>query len=536
MYRKLLLVVLVLFSMPACADSGAETTTGVGTYDLVLIGGRVMDPETGRDEIANVGVRGNVIATITSEPIAGTESIDASGLVIAPGFIDTHNHWSRPMGYKLMLRDGVTTSMDLEAGVFGPRVGEWYDMHAGRSQVNYGTGSGHELVRNHVLSGTDASLLLDAPASIMHRGVNDRWAVQVPTLSQGNEILSLVDEGLRQGALAISSTLGYMPGATAREVLELQRLGARYGRPATFHLRHTPGNATEETNGAQEILANALALDAPVVINHINNPGWRAVQELLVGFRARGANVWGEIYPYAAGSTTINAVFLKPEVWVEEMGRPYEQTMQNPATGEFYTLETYQKTVAEAPSTVVVLYKMPVENIPHWCALPGIVYAGDGMPVPGGWDRVPWDTPYEAVPNTHPRLAGTRGRCLRMAREHDIPLMQVIASASYNIASYLSRTGLESMQVRGRLQEGMIADIVLFDPETVTDNATYEQGTRPSTGIPFVIVGGQMVVRDSRVQADVFPGQPIRFPVEETARFEPVDATIWADDVVAPDA
>ena len=88
--------------------------------------------------------------------------------------------------------------------------------------------------------------------------------------------------------------------------------------------------------------------------------------------------------------------------------------------------------------------------------------------------------------------------------------------------------------LRGRLQEGMIADIVLFDPETVTDNATYEQGTRPSTGIPFVIVGGQMVVRDSRVLADVYPGQPIRFPVEDKARFEPVDATIWADDVAAP--
>jgi hypothetical protein len=218
------------------------------------------------------------------------------------------------------------------------------------------------------------------------------------------------------------------------------------------------------------------------------------------------------------------------------MGRPYETTMQDPFTGEFYTLETYRKTVAEAPSTVVVLYKMPAENIPHWCALPGIVYAGDGMPAPGGWDAVPWESAYETLPNTHPRLAGTRGRCLRMAREHDIPLMQVIASASYNIASYLSRTGLASMQVRGRLQEGMIADITVFDPDTVTDNATYERGTLPSSGIPFVIVNGRVVVRDSRVLPDVYPGQPIRFPVEDAPRFEPLDTAVWAADVVAPDA
>jgi cytosine/adenosine deaminase-related metal-dependent hydrolase len=531
-----LLAILVLLSASACAERGADAAPDSVTYDLVLIGGRVMDPETGRDEIANLGIRDGRIAVITGQPIAGTDAIDARGMVVAPGFIDTHNHWPRPMGYKLMLRDGVTTSMDLEAGVFGPRVGDWYDMHAGRSQVNYGTGSGHEFARNHVLSGTDPSLLLDAPASIMQRGVNDNWALEVPTLEQGSAVLRLVDEGLRQGALAISSTLGYMPGATAREVMELQRVGARYGRPTTFHLRNTPGNATEEINGAQEILANALALNAPVVINHINNPGWRLVQELLVGFRARGVNAWGEIYPYAAGSTTINAVFLKPEVWVEEMGRPYETTMQDPFTGEFYTLETYRKTVAEAPSTVVVLYKMPAENIPHWCALPGIVYAGDGMPAPGGWDAVPWESAYETLPNTHPRLAGTRGRCLRMAREHDIPLMQVIASASYNIASYLSRTGLASMQVRGRLQEGMIADITVFDPDTVTDNATYERGTLPSSGIPFVIVNGRVVVRDSRVLPDVYPGQPIRFPVEDAPRFEPLDTAVWAADVVAPDA
>ena len=90
------------------------------TYDLVITNGRVMDPETRYDAVANIGIRDDRIVTITKQTITGKEVIDATGLVVAPGFIDTHFHWTRPIGYKLALRDGVTTAMDLEAGVYGP--------------------------------------------------------------------------------------------------------------------------------------------------------------------------------------------------------------------------------------------------------------------------------------------------------------------------------------------------------------------------------------------------------------------------------
>jgi len=86
--------------------------------------------------------------------------------------------------------------------------------------------------------------------------------------------------------------------------------------------------------------------------------------------------------------------------------------------------------------------------------------------------------------------------------------------------------GLKSMQERGRLQPGMVADLTIFNPETVTDNATYEKGTIPSTGIPFVVVNGMVVVRDSKVQKGVNPGQPIRYsPVK--SRFEPISIEKW---------
>jgi N-acyl-D-aspartate/D-glutamate deacylase len=105
--------------------------------------------------------------------------------------------------------------------------------------------------------------------------------------------------------------------------------------------------------------------------------------------------------------------------------------------------------------------------------------------------------------------------------------MQILAASSYNAAKYLGATGLEAMKVRGRMQAGMVADITILDPNTVRDNATYAKGTLPTTAIPFVIVNGTVVVKDSEVLKDVHPGQPIRFPVEEKGRFQPLSLKEW---------
>ena len=521
---------LLLLAMAAVAPLQAADT---GAYDLVIEGGRVMDPETGYDKIANVGIRDGRIAAITEASIEGRETIDARGLVVAPGFIDTHFHWPRPVGYKLALRDGTTTPMDLEAGTYGPKVGAWYAMHEGRAQTNYGTASGHEFARAAVLDGYEDGL--DAPASITEARRGSGWSEGVLDTEGANRLLQILDDGLRQGALGNCSTLGYWPGALAREMFEVQKLAGRYGRFTAVHTRYTPGTVVTEANGAQEILANAAALGAPAVINHFNNPGWDLVQELLVRLRAQGHNVWGEYYPYAAGSTTINAAFFRPEVWVEKLGRRYEDTLQDPQTGKFYTQSTYEADRAANPTKQIVVYKMPESEIPKWVALPGVVAASDGMPVAtGGWDQLPWNTPFEDLPNSHPRVAGTHGKSLRLAREHDIPLMHVLATFSYYPAKYLGATGLKAMQERGRLQQGMVADITIFDPESVTDNATYEKGTLPTTGIPYVVVNGTVVVSNSKVLPDVYPGQPIRFPEEAHGRYEAVSPERWDAEYLVP--
>jgi hypothetical protein len=275
------------------------------------------------------------------------------------------------------------------------------------------------------------------------RAAGTGWSSKRPNLEEGNKILQVLDEGLAAGALGIGSTLGYMrDGVSAREVFEIQKLAGLYGRQTGFHFRYTPGNDTTEANGIQEMLANAATLGAPALANHFNNPGYNLVHELLVRMRARGMNVWGEIYPYAAGSTALNAVFLEPEVWVKQLGYKYEETIKDVATGEWYTQKSREKMLKKEPTRVVLVYKMPESAIIDWLRMPGVALCSDAMPlVPD--DDIPWDTPYEDLPNTHPRFSGSYAKALRLGREHDIPLMQIIAMTSYNWAKPPRRHGAQ---------------------------------------------------------------------------------------------
>jgi len=517
MYKFLVLALAFVLPVSVSAEE---------TFDIVILGGRVMDPETSYDAVANVGIKDGRIAAVTKESISGKQSIDATGHVVAPGFIDTHYHWQAPLGYKIGLRDGLTSSMDLEEGCAGTMLGSWYEERIGKTAVNFGCASSHELARAIVLDELTDEDVSQGPMSALETRKNSGWSSTKPSLEQGNEILRIIDKGLQDGGIGIGSTAGYMRnGVTTREMYEVQKVGARWGRHTGVHTRFTPDDATFENLGAQEIIANALALDAPAVINHFNNPGWKLAHELLYKLQEQGFNVWGEIYPYSAGSTTLNAVFLKPENWVEKLGHRYEDTMADAATGEFYTQETYEEGLKKNPTKEIILYKTPPEDSVKWLMLKGTTMASDGMNAEPSFG--PWETPLSELGNMHPRGAGARGASVRLARENDIPLMQIMSILSYNAAKYLGNTGLEAMQERGRIQEGMIADIVVFHPEKFTDNSTYENGSLPSTGMKAVVVNGTVALEDDTVIMDAFAGQPIRYEPEGKPRFEPVSEEIW---------
>ncbi|POC23469.1 hydrolase [Vibrio vulnificus] len=516
---------LTALSLMAVLGTALSFSAVSETYDIVINNGRVMDPETNFDAVRNVGVKDGKIVVITEDALKGKQVIDAKGLVVAPGFIDTHFHFQMPIGYSLGLRDGLTSSMDFEMGCAGSYMEKWYKAREGVTQANYGCAVSHEFARAKVIDGSDGDYLKDGPLAALTTRAKTGWSATRPTLEQGNKILEEIDKGLQAGAPGIGSTVGYMrEGVSSREMFEVQKVGARYGRPTGAHTRYTLGTDTTEVNGAQELIANALALDAPAIVLHFNNPGWRVTHEMITGLQAQGHNIWGEVYPYAAGSTTINASFLEPKSWIDYFGNRYEDTMLDPVTGEYYTTETYKDTVASEPTRQIVIFKMPAEDEPKWLTLKGVTMASDGVGATP-YDAA-WDYPLEKLGGTHPRTAGARGATIRLGREHNIPMMQLMSILSYNAAKHLGDTGLTFMQERGRMQTGKVADIVVFDPELFTDNSTYVNGSIPSTGMKAVIVNGQVTVRDD-VLLPVFAGQPIRFEPEAKPRFEPISVEEW---------
>ncbi|AXI49069.1 aminoacylase (plasmid) [Sulfitobacter sp. SK012] len=506
-------------------------------YDVAILNGRVMDPETGFDQIANVGINNGWITEITTDPIEGENTIDAAGHVVAPGFIDLEQHGLSPFGIKLNLRDGVTTQMDFEVGAIN--ISEWYSERDGKLQANYGTVVGQEFARMRVhdglaLEGPNVSMpyFFDFRADAAEDGV-DGWSVTRSNLEQMNEITAILDEGLRQGALGVGSTIGYArEGITTYEMFEAQKIAAKYDRLTAAHHRFHPSASTpiETATGANELLTNAMVLGASLQLHHTNDYGWWEIEEKMQLARAQGYNVWSTWYPWTAGSGNYGASILAPDNWEDSMGYKYEETIFDPQLDRYVTKEEFLEFKESEPGRTAIAFSPPREQwIKDWIKVPNFVISGDGMPALNEkGERLEWDSPFEEYAG-HPRSAGSHAILLRLARENDVPLMFSLAQLSYWAAKQLGDAGIEEMDVRGRLQEGMIADITIFDPESVTENASYSKGKNglASTGIPYVLVHGTIVVSDSKVLKDVNPGQAIRYPVEEEGRFEPSNKQQW---------
>ncbi|MYH70375.1 MAG: hypothetical protein F4147_09890 [Gammaproteobacteria bacterium] len=281
---------------------------------------------------------------------------------------------------------------------------------------------------------------------------------------------------------------------------------------------------TESPMGFAEAFTNAVTLKSPLLISHNNDYGWWEIEEKLALSREQGLNMWGEYYPYTAGAGPLGSEFLRPEMWEDTLGYKYEETLFDPVQNRFLNRDEYFEAVATDPGRTIIAHIPPRKPwLRKWLKVPHMVVAGDTMwSTDKDGNPLGWDDPYQDYVG-HPRTAGTRGRVLRLAREENIPLMFTLSQLSYWHAKHLGDAGIEAMKIRGRMQEGMVADIVVFDPAGVTDNADFTQGANgnPTTGIPYVIVHGRIVVDNSKVRK-VMAGQAVRFPVEEKERFEPV--------------
>ena len=495
-------------------------------YDLVILNGRVMDPESKLDAVRNVGIKDGKIAVISKDKISGKQQIDASGHVVAPGFVDGHSHVvDTPLGQRLMLRDGVTTTLDLEIGALP--VSRWYDRMKGKSQSNYGASVSVMGARaatfdpdylKATIGGTSYDLFspkVDVPQDVYNRVPNDK---------EINSILKHIDNGLKEGGLGIGPPTGYMVGAfTSQEMIGAQKLAGKYGRFSHVHTRFS--SQVVPTSGIlafQEAIASAGSYGGGVIIAHFTAQALeltQATMDYVDALRADGVPVVLEVYPYNFGGAGngIQADYLEPDNFQHNMGRTYSDIIDT-ATGKRLTKETYDSLVKSDPTHGVLFYNAKEEDVLKAVAHPDVLIGCDCFPMLGANGKFvdAWDTPFDQI-STHPRTAGAHGKVLRLTREKKLmPLMTAISKMSYQYAKFLEDNGVPQMANKGRIKVGADADITIFDPDTVRDNSSLDKGKsgQPTTGIPYVVVNGTVVVKDSKVLAGVYPGRPIRAKVE----------------------
>jgi N-acyl-D-aspartate/D-glutamate deacylase len=435
------------------------------------------------DKPLNVGITAGRIARISAEPLTGTRTVDAHGLVVAPGFIDLHQHAQDDVSGVLKAFDGVTSGLEMEIGV--PDVKSFLARKSGHSLINYGTTASHSAARaaafGRPLRPTDL-----IPAS--GRASNDP-----ATANQLEQMETRLRQELDAGALGIGMGIQYVPGATRQEVIHIFQLAASRHVPVFTHVRSAgkkePGSSIE---AVEEVIGAAAVTGASLQIVHINSSCLTDAPECLAmvaGARARGLDVTTEAYPYTAGMTEINSALFDPG-WTEKFGISYDALML-PNTGERLTKERFDELHASPKSTPVVLFVNRQEVVDAVIADPLASIASDGE-------------------LGHPRDAGTYCKILaRYVRElRTVSLMDAIRKMSLMPAQRLEKATVAARR-KGRLQEGADADIVVFDPSTVTDRATYEHPTEHSTGMRFVVVNGILVIDKGTLVPGVLPGKSI---------------------------
>lgn len=462
-------------------------------YELVLRGGRVIDPESGMDAQRDIGISGGriqAIEEIWGRGLDGAEEIDVTGLAVAPGFIDLHAHGQDAENYRLQAQDGVTTALELEIGTAD--VDAWYAVRNGRSAINFGVSAGHVPARMSAMDEVGPGLIPSGDAA--HREADDR---------ELSEIERLLEAGLERGGLGVGFALQYTPAASRSEVMAAFRLAARFGAPALVHIRGMGEPPAElgrasGVEGLQEVIAVAAITGASLHVCHISSVGLSATPELLAmveGAAGNGLDITTECYPYGAGMTQIESALFEPG-W-EDLTRVGYGDLLWPATGEVLNEKLFNK--YRAQGGIVVIHFIPEPSVDAAVASPVTAIASDGWITDGAG---------------HPRTAGTYARTLgRFVRERGtLTLVEAIRKSSLMPAQRLERRAPTFLR-KGRVKVGADADLAVFNPATVIDNATYEESTLPSTGFAHVLVNGVPVVRDGRFQEDAYPGRPARAPV-----------------------
>lgn len=471
-----LLISVLVFSLVLPASAIAQEL-----YDVVILGGRVMDPETGRDEIANVGITGETIRAITVDDIRGRKTIDASGQIVAPGFVDIlASIRFDKQAHEFKIGDGVTTVLGMHGGPID--VTEYNRKHAAVGPlVNYAATVSHSELREAV-------------------GATDRYAPATP--QQIEAMRPLAVQAIREGAVGVGFGINYTPGASYEEVFALFEVAAAEGVPCHLHARYK-GNVFPLTMSlaTMEVVSMAAATGAQAQLAHLisSTVGSAPLSIALIeGAAARGVDVGFDFHVWTRNQTWLQSA-LFDEGWEERFGGATYSDVYVADTQERLTEARFFELRAEKEPLSVQTEFIPEEEMIMGLESPlGIVSSDGGGLVDG---------------RGHPRSVGTFGRFLgRFVRELEVvDWMEGIKKITLLPAQRLEKA-IPRMERKGRLQIGMDADVTVFDPTTIQERATYAEPAQMTAGISNVIVNGILVLDNGEIVEGAEPGQWLRHP------------------------
>ncbi|MCG3163732.1 MAG: N-acyl-D-glutamate deacylase [Acidobacteria bacterium] len=481
--KTILCLALLSVSLICCAIVLKSAATAAKDFDIVILNGRVIDPESKLDAARNIGVSDGKIQTITAKALTGRVAIDAKGLIVAPGFIDLHEHGQIPENYRAQAMDGVTSSFELELGTAD--VDRWYAEREGKAAVNFGVSIGHIPTRMAVMNDKGEWLPSGSAAS------------RAATDAEIEEMKKRIERGLNRGAVAVGFGPAYTPAASYWEIQEMFRVAAKHNASCHVHMREAREPAI---SALSEVIAAAAITGAPLHVVHINSMGTQWTPRLLQNIgeaRSRGLDVTTECYPYTAGMTRIESA-LFDEGFQQRLGVEHKDLMW-PQTGERMTPESFARYRKQGGG--VIIFSNTDEMVRVAVTSPLTMIASDGIAYQNG--------------KGHPRAAGTYSRILAeyVRREKALSLMDAINKMSLMPAQRLERRA-PAMKNKGRIKVGADADIVVFDAERVTDRATYEKPAEYSEGFKYVLINGVAVVKDGKLQEGVTPGRALRAPIK----------------------
>ena len=446
-------------------------------FDVAISGGRVMDPASGYDQVANVGIDDGSVTEITDRALSGKKEIDATGKVVAPGFIDIESYDPNPYGIWYKIGDGVTTNLGMH-GTNG-LADEWYALWET-------TGS-----PAHFGGAFDDNWYRQRPQGLSF-GVGDE-----ATPAEIDVLVEAAKQGLEDGFIGVEFSPEYAPGMTYEEIVAVSQVAADYNVPVFFHGRYSdpdPPGTNKET--LDEIIQVAEDTGAAVHVLHINSTGGTFTMPESIAqleqARDAGLEITADEYPYDFWATTLGSERFAPG-WQERFRIDYDDLVI-PGTGERLTEATFQ--VHKANNDLAAAYAIPEEDVRTALRSDLVMIGSDAILEPGD--------------NNHPRAAGTFARVLgKYVREEQvISLMKGLSKMTIQPARLLEEQA-PALRLKGRVQIGADADLVVFDPETVADKATVVDPSQFSQGIEWVLVMGEVVKDPQRFHKKTLPGQPI---------------------------